>query len=74
MSKKVTADSLTKGGKFFKNNVLEQTNRKTRKKNSGGKRKTRKGKKSSKSKKRFRKTRSTRQKGGDNVNAKDANG
>jgi len=37
----------------------------------GGKRKTRKTKKSNK---RFRKTRSKRQNGGDNVNAKDANG
>ena len=36
MSKKVTADLLTKGGKFFMNNVLEQTNIKTRKKNSRG--------------------------------------
>lgn len=40
MPKTVTADSLTKDGKFFTNNVLEQMNGKTRKKNSRG-RKTR---------------------------------
>jgi len=41
MSKTATVDSLTKDGKFFTNNVLEQMNGKTRKKNSRG-RKTKK--------------------------------
>ena len=41
MSKTVTVDSLAKDGKFFMNDVLEQINGKTRKKNSRG-RKTRK--------------------------------
>ena len=36
MSKTVTADSLTKDGRFFTKHVLEQMNGKTRKKNSGG--------------------------------------
>ena len=36
MPKTVTADSLTKDGRFFTKHVLEQMNEKTRKKNSGG--------------------------------------
>ena len=36
MPKTVTADSLTKDGRFFTKHVLEQMNGKTRKKNSGG--------------------------------------